>query len=202
MKEDNALIVFVKNPETGKVKTRLAASVGEEEALSIYGVLVAHTAGLAQATGVSVHVYYSDFIPDKEAIFSSFSSQKVQHGNDLGDRMANAINDEVVDYEKVVLIGSDCAELTPPILLASFELLDHADVVIGPARDGGYYLIGMKTAYPEIFDNIEWSTEFVLEQTIARALQLGREFALLPELGDVDTLEDWLQLGWKTPETK
>jgi hypothetical protein len=94
---------------------------------------------------------------------------------------------------KVVLIGSDCAELTKDIIENAFQALEHSDVVIGPSFDGGYYLLGMSSFEPDLFENIAWSTPSVFEQTIAKAGQLHLSIAMLPRLNDIDTQEDLRQ---------
>jgi rSAM/selenodomain-associated transferase 1 len=202
MKAANALIVFVKNPVPGKVKTRLAASVGHEVATLIYKQLVSFTGKVASASGYPVHIYYSDFIPEKNYLIDPCASRRLQRGKDIGEKMANAIADQLLRHKKVVLIGSDCGEISSQILHHAFGRLSVADVVLGPARDGGYYLVGMKARYTSIFKGIEWSTPGVLNQTISNALHLGIDLALLAELGDVDTYKDWEALGWETPKTK
>lgn len=189
----NKLIVFVKNPQAGKVKTRLAKDIGNSEALNIYGLLVKYTKDLVKKLPVKKEVSYSDeIITDDEWENELFSKSK-QEGEGLGARMKNAFRTGLEDqkFEKVILIGSDCAELTPEILEEAFMVLNKTDVVIGPALDGGYYLIGMSKFIPALFDGINWSTSQVLDQTIQRIRDNKVSFKKLSMLSDVDELEDW-----------
>ncbi len=189
----NSLIIFQKNPEHGKVKTRLAASVGNEKALSVYLKLIRHTKKVLDPLRADKQIWYSDKIDTNDIWDSVEYSKNVQNGSDLGKRMHNAFKNAFLknDQQKVVVIGTDCAELTTEILDEAFEELDRNEVVIGPAVDGGYYLLGMKKFVSELFIDIPWSTSEVLGTTIARIQELGHTYLLLKELNDVDTIEDW-----------
>lgn len=184
------LIIFVKNPLPGKVKTRLGRSIGLEKAAAIYSKLLIHTRNLCAALPLSKEVWYADFIhPEDLWNRGSFSKRKQGPGS-LGTRMKRAFNRAFAEgYQKVLLIGSDCPELSPEHLQAALNALDRHAVVLGPAHDGGYYLIGMREPFP-LFENIEWSTEKVLEQTLNLCQQLRLNPYLLPTLSDLDDLED------------
>ncbi len=192
-----ALIIFIKNPEAGKVKTRLAETVGEARALAIYRLLLAHTRRVALAVETERLLFYSCYIDRTddwpEARFQKF----LQEGADLGARMDGALTLALRDHRKAVLIGSDCAELTPAILREAFRRLDDHDLVIGPATDGGYYLIGLREPAPALFRHMTWSTSTVLAETLQRADGLGRSVYRLPELSDIDTVEDWKRVERK-----
>ncbi len=184
------VLVFQKNEVLGKVKTRLASGMGELRALEIYRHLVQSTYSVLEDVSAPVWTYYSDFIPEKvnPLIEKSF----VQEGQDLGERMANAFARSFESgMEKVVLIGTDCPTLQSQHLSKAFEALTHSDLVLGPAIDGGYYLIGMKCRADYLFEGIAWSTAEVLSQTLAVASANGLDFTLLDELSDIDTQEDW-----------
>ncbi|MFV1882993.1 MAG: TIGR04282 family arsenosugar biosynthesis glycosyltransferase [Balneola sp.] len=185
--------VFIKNPEKGKVKTRLAATLGDEEAVRVYKLLLSYTRGVVLKMEVQKEVWYSGFIDYEDEWDGNVFSKKLQRGQDLGERMKEAFKKsfEEGSSKYVVLIGSDCAELTQEILEEAFRKLKTNELVLGPAEDGGYYLIGMSKFLPDIFDEIEWSTRQVFSKTISKAEQAGLNFALLPELSDVDTVEDW-----------
>lgn len=184
------VLVFQKNEVLGKVKTRLAAGVGEEQALEIYRQLLAKTYFALRDFSVSITTYFSEFIPDNP--IHSAKNKLVQVGQDLGDRMKNAFAENFESgMEKVVLIGTDCPSLEGIHLSQAFEALDQSDLVIGPAQDGGYYLIGMKRRADFLFEGITWSSELVLSQTLALAAAQGLKTSLLPVLEDIDTLEDW-----------
>jgi len=101
------------------------------------------------------------------------------------------------DHQKVVIIGSDCASLTPAIVKVAFQQLDKHDFVIGPALDGGYYLLGMNQYMPSVFDGIAWSTDSVLADTKQRIKDLKKDYVLLPALSDIDYEEDWIKYGWE-----
>lgn len=184
------VLIFQKNEVLGKVKTRLAAGVGEEQALEIYQQLLAKTYLALRDVSVSITSYFSEFIPENP--IHSAENKLVQVGQDLGERMKNAFAENFESgMEKVVLIGTDCPSLEGIHLAQAFEALDQSDLVIGPAQDGGYYLIGMKRRADFLFEGITWSTELVLSQTLALAAEQGLQTSLLPVLEDIDTLEDW-----------
>lgn len=184
------VLVFQKNEVLGKVKTRLAASVGEKQALEIYLQLLAKTYLALRDISFSITTYFAEFIPDNP--IQSAENKLVQVGQDLGERMKNAFAENFESgMEKVVLIGTDCPSLEGIHLAQAFEALDQSDLVLGPARDGGYYLIGMNRRSDFLFEGIPWSTELVLSQTLALAAAQGLQTSLLPVLEDIDTLEDW-----------
>ena len=184
------VLIFQKNEVLGKVKTRLAAGVGEEQALEIYRQLLDKTYLALRDISVSITTYFSEFIPDNP--IHSAENKLVQVGQDLGERMKNAFAENFESgMEKVVLIGTDCPSLEGIHLSQAFEALDQSDLVLGPARDGGYYMIGMKRRADFLFEGITWSTELVLSQTLALAAEQGLQTSLLPVLEDIDTLEDW-----------
>ncbi len=194
----NTLLIFIKNPEKGKVKTRIAQTAGEERALQIYLELLRHTREVCLQVDARRILFYSDFIPDKDDWPSHDFQKMVQHGADLGERMSNAFLLGLIrPDDKAVIIGSDCATLTKEIVEEAFAKLDDYPFVVGPATDGGYYLLGMQRHTPEIFQEIEWSTEEVLSATLQKIKALGETYFLLPELPDIDYEEDWEKYGWK-----
>lgn len=192
----NALIIFIKNPALGKVKTRLAKTVGDEKALGIYLKLTEITRKNAKILrGVNRAVFYSDFY-NRDDEWSNTAFQKhVQSGNDLGERMFNAFSTMLKTNEKAVIIGSDCPTLTTKILDLAFENLETHDFVLGPSTDGGYYLLGFGRSHLSdvVFKNMEWSTENVLQTTLKRLEEQGKTVFLLPELTDVDEEKDWVE---------
>lgn len=193
----NALIVFIKNPELGKVKTRLAKTLGDEKALAIYQALLKHTRETALQLDVSRMLYYSSFIPEEDEWSEEDFQKYIQYGEVLGERMYYAFEDALTVHDKAVIIGSDCASLTPEIVQEAFDQLDRFPFVIGPAQDGGYYLLGMKRLQIELFTQIPWSTEQVFPETMARINALGKMAYQLPELSDIDLEEDWQKYGWE-----
>ena len=194
---NTALIIFIKNPEKGKVKTRLASTLGDEKALEIYLALMGHTRKITQEVDTNRLLFYSNFI-DKEDDWPNADYQKsTQEGTDLGQRIAKAFQIAFQQYQKVVIIGSDCASLTPAIIQEAFDQLEQHPFVIGPASDGGYYLLGMTHFFPTLFQNMAWSTAQVLPATLQRIAALEKTVARLPELSDIDFEEDWERFGWE-----
>jgi rSAM/selenodomain-associated transferase 1 len=185
------LIIFYRNPEFGKVKSRLAVTVGEDRALAIYMYMVAHTRRVSSLVSVDRVVYYSSFIDREDDWSNDGFAKRLQHGEDLGERMKHTFAESFKSgYNSICIIGTDCLEITEEILANAFEALDHHDAVIGPAADGGYYLLGMNQFIPELFDNKEWSTSSVGNDTIDDFRRLKYSYHLLPMLHDIDTEED------------
>jgi rSAM/selenodomain-associated transferase 1 len=191
MNEKKLLLLFVRNPELGKVKTRLAASVGPEKALEIYLHLLQHTRQVTQELPVQKRVYYSDEVYMHDLWPNEQYQKRVQPSGDLGKRMEAAFETAFAEgYTSVVIIGSDCLQLTPDIILRAYKELEQHEVVIGPALDGGYYLLGMNHLHPELFRDKRWSTEHVFPDTLYDVERLHLSHALLPRLSDVDYAED------------
>ncbi|MBL4655537.1 MAG: TIGR04282 family arsenosugar biosynthesis glycosyltransferase [Bacteroidia bacterium] len=187
----NQLMIFVKNPELGKVKTRLASSIGVEAALEVYRNLLNHTRRITIKLECQKTVGYSQFVDDNDIWDNSIYDKELQIGHDLGEKMSGAFQNFFQnESSKVVIIGSDCSELTKEIIEESFIMLDDNDVVIGPAKDGGYYLLGMKKYYPQLFENKKWSTNSVLSSTIVDLENLEVDYHILQELSDIDRVED------------
>jgi uncharacterized protein len=190
--DPNLLLVFIKNPRFGRVKTRLARTIGDAEALRIYYVLLEKTRRAALGTTARRWLFYSDFAEKQDDWPNTDFEKRVQaQSPDLGQRMASAFREAFADGAKrAVIIGSDCPEISPEILDMAFQQLENEDFVLGPATDGGYYLLGMRRFQPEIFEGVAWSTAAVLAQTMGIIQSLGQSVALLPELADVDTEAD------------
>tara|TARA_R110002096_G_scaffold183757_9_gene361865 strand:- start:5185 stop:5790 length:606 start_codon:yes stop_codon:yes gene_type:complete len=193
MPESELLIVFVKNPILGTAKTRLAQTVGDENALEIYLELLEITKKVVLSVKSDKEVWMSRRIDENDMWEESSIVKRVQRGDGLGGRMSNAFKYALKEkkYAKVVVIGSDCPDITSETIESAFTMLDEKEVVFGPASDGGYYLIGMKNFYPELFKEITWSVSSVLENSIKKLKEMETSFALLKELSDVDTYQDW-----------
>ncbi|MEO6638271.1 MAG: TIGR04282 family arsenosugar biosynthesis glycosyltransferase [Ginsengibacter sp.] len=186
-----ALIIFVRNPVLGNVKSRLAATVGEERALAIYKKLLQHTHTVSQNIAADKFIFYEDFLNEKDIWENDIYTKLLQEGNDLGMRMKQAFSKLLFDgYQEIIIIGSDCYELTTTILTDAFNALTMADIVIGPASDGGYYLLGMKEFIPALFEDKSWSSETVYTDTIKQASQLNYTLTSLITLNDVDVESD------------
>ena len=189
------LLIFVKNPEAGKVKTRIAKTMGAEAALQAYHELLAHTENICTKTKSDRIVYYGAHVDENDIWHETYYGKKCQSGSDLGSRMSAAFKEELQDDNNVILIGSDCGQLSTKILELAFKKLEKHDVVLGPTFDGGYYMIGMRTFIPELFQDIAWSTEKVYPATLIKVLLAGKSFCELPMLQDIDFEEDYL--NWK-----
>lgn len=182
------LIVFIKNPILGKVKTRLAEDIGEEKALEVYNQLLRKTLEVSKESNTDVKVYFSD---QKDNSIWPEESSEIQSGSDLGEKMKNALQEGFEsNYERICLIGSDLPDITLDLIKKAFQSLSFMDVVIGPAHDGGYYLIGMRKIFPEIFEDMTWSTSAVLEKTLERLTKNKESYFLLETKNDIDTKKD------------
>ena len=189
--EKNLLMIFIKNPVAGEVKTRLGASIGSANALQVYKKLLSHTREIAVQVKCDREIWYSSMIDQRDSWNSDLFEKKLQQGRNLGVRMSGAFQQAFeAGYEKAVIIGSDCPELEPQHIEDAFDALRSQDAVIGPSEDGGYYLLGMKKYTPEIFSDIEWSTSSVFEETKRHFEQLGLTCKTLEVLNDIDTIED------------
>lgn len=190
-----ALIIFAKNEAYGKVKTRLAATVGRDKALHAYQQLLSYTASVTEALTMDKFVFYAAYIPSDDVWNKDVFQKKIQKGDDLGARMSQAFDFVFeIGYEEVVLIGTDNPELTSNHINAAFEALKDHELTLGPAVDGGYYLIGMRKSNPSLFEHISWSTNQVLMQTLHQAVNSSLTFFLLPTLQDVDEAADLIPL--------
>ena len=184
----NLIIILTKNPELGKGKSRLAATVGKENALVVFKELIKHTAFITQELECDKWVLFSDYLGDNDYFEDSIYTKGLQEGNDLGERMRNAfVKATDMSYDKVMMIGSDCYQLTKSELEKGFKILDSNDFVFGPAEDGGYYLIGTTTTFTKVFDNKTWSTKTVLYEAIRDVENADLSFGELATLS-VETL--------------
>lgn len=184
-----ALIIFTRNPELGKCKTRLAKTIGEEAALNIYKYLLQHTSSVSQHLKADKYVFYSKTIKKNDLWDDTVFRKKLQTGTDLGLRMHNAFSELFgMGYENIIIIGSDLLDLNQNIIEEAFQKLSQHDIVIGPSKDGGYYLLGMNKMHESVFNNKTWGTETVLEDTLNDLQNVDVE--LLEELNDIDTFED------------
>ncbi|QZD96280.1 TIGR04282 family arsenosugar biosynthesis glycosyltransferase [Qipengyuania gelatinilytica] len=181
------LSIFARLPVPGKVKTRLIPAVGAEGAARIYARLLAHTVEVARESGLDFELRVTGGeIAAFHELFGEDTSVVDQGEGDLGEKMGRV-------EAPAMLIGSDCPGLSVPLLQAAAAALDDRRVVLGPANDGGYYLIGFTEPVPFLFDDMEWSTPKVLPETLARLAAHGYGPAVLPELADIDTGEDLAQ---------
>lgn len=188
---ENAVIIFVRNPVLGRVKTRLAKGIGDEKALQVYELLLRHTLEITRKLPCDKLVFYADDIADEDLwIERGFHRFKQSSGN-LGERMKNAFEQAFHSgYQQVLIIGSDCYQLSSKIILEAFEQLTKHDTVIGPTFDGGYYLLGLKKLIEPFFEHKNWSTESVFADTMQDARDLNLAVFTLQKLHDVDEAAD------------
>jgi uncharacterized protein len=187
----NVVALFLKAPVLGTVKTRLAKSLGDEGALRAYADLVEF---LLKRVGDSpIHIHHT---PEDPAPMIGWLGDRYsfipQKGSDLGERLTNAMEYEFAGgTEKLILLGGDCPYVDQARLDDAFAALDQHDVVIGPAADGGYYLVGMKHILPELFTDVAWGTGTVFTRSVEICQLNGFSYTLLPEESDVDDVESW-----------
>ena len=184
------LLIFAKYPEAGKVKSRLAKTIGATKAASAYKamveIVIRNTRPL-DGQYAQVLCYDPPELRDKFSSWLPVICQRPQAKGDLGNRMKAALSQTLKETKQAVLIGTDCIDVDHHLIGKAFQHLESADLVLGPAKDGGYYLIGCNRVYPEIFTGIDWSTERVFSQTIRAAEKLKLHVSCLPQLEDIDT---------------
>lgn len=190
---DSKLVVFLKAPRAGVVKTRLAGAIGAEQACLAYRELVE---GLVRNLKGLEDVELRFTPDDAESEIRQWREgnwrARPQGEGDLGGRLESAFASSFAEgAERVVVIGSDCPDVTRADIAAAWNALERHDLVLGPASDGGYWLIGLRCLHRELFEDIPWSRTTVLEETLGRARCAGLSVFLLRELSDVDTEEDW-----------
>jgi rSAM/selenodomain-associated transferase 1 len=193
---NKGLIVFAREPLPGKVKTRLAAAIGNRAAADLYETMLQDVLkSVRELSDVDVVVYWDceeESLPLLAGKYRCRSRRQIP--GDLGRRMQSAFEEMFADgCELCCIIGSDAPDLPLPYILEAFRLLESpqpADVVLGPSRDGGYYLLGLRHVRPQLFTGIPWSSAFVLERSLAAARNSGLPVSLLPVWQDIDTFED------------
>ena len=183
--QKSLLVIFARAPVYGRVKQRLAIKLGKAMALAIHNRLLEHTLDVADKSGILYKVYLSEEPKSKQPF-----PYELQSGANLGERMNKALTAELEQYPRVCLIGSDCLALSVTDIAEAFTNLDSADVVLGPANDGGYYLIGMKMPYPKLFSEITWGTSSVLADTLNKCTNSDLLVHQLRWLNDIDHPED------------
>ena len=189
------LLVFARVPALGQGKSRLAAGIGAAAALAVYRELLALTRAAVAAAGWPATVWLAGTAGPEPTALEAREwpglAARAQLPGDLGQRMAAAFTAAfAAGAARVAIIGTDCPGLGPDHLAAAVDQLAHHDLVLGPAADGGYYLLGLRAPQPALFQHKAWGTASVLADTLADARRLGLRVALLPELRDVDTAAD------------
>ena len=189
-----ALIIFLKYPELGRSKTRLAKDIGKENALKVYIQLLEHTQLISKQLKIDKYLFYDKVTANKMPWGDDIYYTAYQIESDLGSKMQNAFEQLFLKgYDRVVIIGSDCYELTPEIIEQAFELLNTSDAVLGPAKDGGYYLLGLRKMIPQLFSDVAWSTDKVFSETVKTLENLNLSYSTTPILSDIDTIKDLTQ---------
>ncbi|MEP2936031.1 MAG: TIGR04282 family arsenosugar biosynthesis glycosyltransferase [Gilvibacter sp.] len=184
-----ALIIFTRNPILGQCKTRLAKTIGDKAALDVYTFLLAHTAQITAPLDCDIFVYYSNEISNNDCWNNDRYKKRIQQGEDLGQRMQSAFQDQLdAGYSHILLIGSDLYDLQTADLQLAFNKLDKNQTVLGPALDGGYYLIGLTQMIPQLFKNKPWGTNTVAAKTIEDLAKY--DFELLELKNDIDYYQD------------
>lgn len=192
----NQLIIFVKNLIPGTVKTRLAADIGIQGALDVYQYLIENTYEEAKDVESDKVVYYSEYVEPEDVFDTEKFQMRTQTGKDLGEKMLNAFSKSFEsDYDKVVIIGSDCFDLQTDHIEEAFDQLENHDIVVGPAIDGGFYLLGMKQLHSSLFENKSYSHENVLSELLGEIGKQKLSFFLMQDLNDIDTLDDLKESG-------
>ncbi|MES2765786.1 MAG: TIGR04282 family arsenosugar biosynthesis glycosyltransferase [Bacteroidota bacterium] len=195
----NHLIIFAKYPREGSVKKRLAEKIGTKKATDFYRACAEHTFSEAEKFGdCTIHIFYANESDDKDirTWTKGHFFYKVQAEGDVGMRMTDAFREVLKtkllkkDAKNIIIIGTDTPDISSEILQDAFKKLAENEVVIGPARNGGYYLLGMKKLHEELFRNIEWHTDSVFKTTMDIAQASNLSVAVLDELNDVDTEAD------------
>jgi rSAM/selenodomain-associated transferase 1 len=195
MKNKSVVIVFLRAPEKGRVKTRLARQVGKKKALALYKAFVQTTLLAVERSGMDHRICF--FPADRQALVEDWlgpdHAYMPQLGNDLGQRMGNALA-AVFDQRapKAILVGTDIPDINAHHLLDAMDLLNQKQVVLGPSLDGGYWLIGFQREgfCPDLFLQVDWGTQTVFSSTLEKCKATKLSLGLLPTLQDIDTLED------------
>ena len=192
----NLVIVFVRPLKPGTVKTRLSRELGDQHTLTLYEAMVADVLQMARRSRATTWLALAEdgpvpepWVADKQ-IFQR--DEGVENCTGLGARMVSAFADAfAAGYERICVIGSDCLYITSDLLDVAFEAMDEPEsVVVGPADDGGYYLIGMNDLMPELFEGRTYSHAHVFKELLERVKEVDAQLVILPTFGDIDTMSD------------
>ncbi len=198
--------LMARAPVVGRVKTRLAADIGAEKATAVYRDLLSNISGkiisdTQQLCGKSVNFCWfadpQEAIPTLREQYGGFAEFFPQSAGDLGERMKRALEVLLQRYDFAALIGADIPDISASHIGATLTALKENDVVLGPTFDGGYYLIGVRQVYGELFDDIPWSAANTLAETIAACKSANLRYHLLPTLSDLDVVEDFSRIKWR-----
>lgn len=185
-----AIAMMTKLPIPGFCKNRLYEVLDVHESAEFQRRCIRDLAAMIRESGLPLYIHYAspgEYEPAEKLGEVSYIPQK---GGDLGERMYNAVQQTLLDYAAVIVIGSDLPDLGSDVLQQVITELEHSDLVLGPCRDGGYYLLGTKGGHLEVFRDISWSSPLVLEQTLGKSKQAGLSYRLLETRQDIDTWSD------------
>ncbi len=185
-----AIVMMTKLPIPGFCKNRLHEVLDVHESAEFQRRCIKDLAALIRESGLPLYIHYAspgEYEPAEKLGDVPYIPQK---GGDLGERMYHAVQQTLLDYAAVIVIGSDLPDLGSGVLQQVVTELEHSDLVLGPCRDGGYYLLGTKRGHPEVFRGISWSSPLVLEQTLKKSEQAGLSDCLLETRQDIDTWSD------------
>lgn len=196
MKKNVALILFSKEPVAGEVKTRLIPALGSQGANMLYKRFLIHAINELKKVKDVEFMIYTTKLPHIQLAKSFFSNESLhfQEGKDLGEKMYNCFHKQLKNYNKVILLGADCPAIDSHMIIKAIRKLDNYQHVFIPVTDGGYSLIGSTNLVKEIFNNISWGTNKVIQQTLSKLDALKQSYILLPEQYDIDTINDLLRL--------
>jgi rSAM/selenodomain-associated transferase 1 len=199
MSNQLAIAILAKNPIPGRVKTRLARTVGEEEATRIYEQLYYRTlAEVSSLARADAFIYQAPNI-DRELVKDYSIEARLQSKGDLGERMNHAMEELLSDYSAVLLVGEDCPLISSELMDRAFDGLSAAEVTLGPSEDGGFYLIGATQSVPQLFLQRQWSHDQVFSDSLDIAEKQGLSLFILKELYDIDRESDWQR--WQAAQT-
>jgi uncharacterized protein len=202
-RERRALIIFIRKPELGKVKTRLAATIGDAAALAAYRDMLAHTRAVALETDCDRYLFYNGAVETDDEWEPAHFKKYLQPEGDLGQKMRAAFQQVFAEgHDKALIIGSDCLDLRPSHLTTTYRMLAITPVAFGPASDGGYYLLGLREDIPALFEGIAWSTDRVLKESRAILDAQGRSYSLGETLHDIDTEADYRAALLRNPQAR
>jgi len=189
---DDALIIFIKNPVAGKVKTRLAKTIGDQAAMEVYLELLDLTQNACNKVDAARYLFYSNHIDRKDNWDEKQYLKHIQIGENLGERMQHAFDFVFnLGHKKIAIIGSDCPQISPSIINTAFKSLDKNDIVYGPSDDGGYYLKAMKKVHSFLFNDLPWSQPELLDEIKAKVEAHKLKLHKLEVLFDVDDTGDF-----------
>ncbi|WP_448699140.1 TIGR04282 family arsenosugar biosynthesis glycosyltransferase [Mucilaginibacter sp. AW1-3] len=186
-----AIIIFIKNPDLGRVKKRLAQSIGDDHALGIYKGMLEHTQTITRALNTDKYLFYDRAKDMNDNWPNDIYHKEVQSGQYMVNRIQNALKKIFArGYEHVVIIGSDCLELDERVIRLAFRQLEHFDTVLGPTKDGGFYLLGMNNYDPEILKVPAWGTSSLVAGVTKAIHHLHKTYFTLSELTGIVTADD------------